>query len=126
MTNHDLHKIKKKITHFFNKTKRIQIDTILEINLLIRQLNNFHQMMKNFIIKIINDFIQTKYLVLTIVINQIFLNHTHEMNKYDNLEILQPHTIIFFNHKTQSMHNLTNQLKCITKSHCHVIYNNMK
>ena len=126
MINHDLHKIKVKITHFFNITKIIQIDTILEINLLIRQLNIFHQMMKNFIIKIINDFIQTKDLVLKIVINQIFLNHTHEMIKYDNQKILQHHTIIFFNHKTQSIHNLTNQLKCITKAHCHVIYNNMK
>ena len=39
--------------------------------------------------------------------------------------IIQYHTIIFFNQKTQSIHNLTNQLKCLTKSHCHILYNNM-
>ena len=39
--------------------------------------------------QIINDFIQAKYLALTVLINQIFSNHTHEMNKYDNLEIIQ-------------------------------------
>ena len=59
-----------------------------------------------------------------VMINQIFLNQTHEMNKYDNLEIVQHHTLIFFNHKTQSIHNPSNQLKRVTKSHCHIIYNN--
>ena len=46
----------------------------------------FHQMMKNILIKIINNFIQAKDLFLTVLINQIFSNHTHEMKKYDNLE----------------------------------------
>ena len=77
--------------------------------------------MKKTIIKIINDFIQAKDLVLTVLTNKIFSNHTHEMDKYDNLEIIQLHTIIFLNHKTQSIHHLTNQLKCIIKSHCHII-----
>ena len=65
MINHNLHKSKVKITHFFNKIKIIQIDTILQINPLITQLNNFHQMMKNTIIKIINNFIQDKDYILT-------------------------------------------------------------
>ena len=62
--------IKEKITHFFNKIKITQIDTILEINHLIIQLIIFHQIMKNFIIKIINNFISAKDFVLTVVINQ--------------------------------------------------------
>ena len=81
---------KVKITHFFNKIKIIQIDNILEINLFILQLIIFHQMMKITIIKIINEFIQAKDLVLTVLTNQIFLNHTHEMNKYDDPEIIYP------------------------------------
>ena len=124
MTNHNLHTIEVKITHSFIKTKIIQIDTILEINPLIIQLNIFHEMTRNIIIKIINDSIQAKDLVLTAVINQILLNHIHEMNKYDNIEIII--LIIIFNHKIQSTHNLTNQLKYIRKSHCRIIYNNMK
>ena len=99
MINHDPHKIKVKITHFFNQTKIIQIDTRLEISLLILQLTIFHQMIKNTIIKIIKKFFQAKDLVLTVLINQIFSNHTQEINKYDNLEIIQHHTIIIFNLK---------------------------
>ena len=82
--------------------------------------------MKNTIIKIISDFIQAKDLILTVLTNQLFLNHTHETNKYDNLEITQHLTTITFNNKIQLTHNHTNQLKCITKFHCHVIYNKMK
>ena len=55
-----------------------------------------HQMMKNTIIKIISDFIQAKDLILTVLTNQIFWNHTHETNKYDNLEITQHLTTVFF------------------------------
>ena len=126
MTIHDLHKIEVKMIHFFNKTKIIQIDTISETNLLIIQLKIFYQMMRKIIIKIVNNFFQTKDPVLTALINQIFSNHIHEMNKYDNLELIQHHTILFFNHKTQSIHNSTNQLKCITKFCCRIFYNNMK
>ena len=112
--------------NFSQQIKIIQIDIILQINLLIIQLIMiFHQMMRNIIIEIIYDLIEAKDLVLTVLINQIFSNHTSEMNKYHNLEIIQYHTIIFFNHRTQSIPNPTNQLKCITKSHCHIIDNNM-
>ena len=58
---------------------------------------NKYQIKKTIIINTKNDSIQTKDLVLTKLINQIFLNHTHEMNKYDNLEIIQHLTIIIFN-----------------------------
>ena len=75
--------------NFLSNIKIIKIDTILKINLHIIQLIIFHQMMKNIIMKIINNFIQTKDLVLTLLTNQIFLNNTHEMNKHDNLEITQ-------------------------------------
>ena len=78
MINHDPHKNKVKIIHSFNKIKILQIDTILKLNLLIIQLIIFHQMMKNIIMKIINNFIQTKDLVLTLLTNQIFLNKIHE------------------------------------------------
>ena len=61
-----------------------------------------------------------------ILINQIFLNHTHEMNKNDDLEITQHHTTIIFNNNIQSTHNHSNQLRCKTKSHYHNIYNNTK
>ena len=63
------------------------------------------------------DFIRVKDLLLTTLTNQMFSNHTHEMNKYNNLEIIQHLTKIIFINKTQSIHNLSNQLKCITKSH---------
>ena len=128
MCNHDPHKnkVKKKITHFFNKIKIIQIDTIPEINLLIIQLIIFHQIMKNALIEIINNFIQAKDLVLIILTNQIFSNHIHKTNKYNNLEIIQHFTTINFNNKIQSKHNLTNQLKSITTFHSHINYNNVK
>ena len=128
MINHDPHKKKVEIIHLFLKKnlKKIQIITIPEINLIIKRKFISHQMMKNTIIKIISDFIQAKDLVLTVLTNQIFSNHTHETNKYDNLEITQHLTTIIFNNKTQLTHNHTNQLKCITKIHCHIIYNNMK
>ena len=83
-------------------------------------------MMENTIIKIINDFIQAKDLVLTVVSNQIFSNHTHEMNKYDNLKIIQHLPTIIFENKTHLIQNHTNELKCLTKSHCHINFNNMK
>ena len=126
MINHDPHKNQVKITHFFNKIKVIRIDTIPEFNLIFMQKAFFHQMMRNTIIKIINDFIQAKDLVITVLSNQIFSNHTHEMSKYDNLELIQHLTTTIFNNKTQLLHNLTNQLKCITKFLCHIIYNNTK
>ena len=126
MINHDSHKNKTKITHFFNKLKTIQINITQKRNLIIMHKIIFHQMMTNTITKIINDFIPTKDLVLTVLSNQIFLNHTHELNKYDNLEITQHHATIIFNNKIQSTHNHTNQLKCKTKYHCHIIYNNTK
>ena len=126
MINHDPHKNKVKITHSFNEIKIIQIDTILKINLHIIQLIIFHQMMKIIIMKIINNFIQTKDLDLTLLTNQIFSNNTHEMNKHDNLEITQHLTTIIFNNKTQLIHNLATQLNCIMKSLCDNIYNNMK
>ena len=74
---------------------------MLKINLLIIQLIIIHQMMENTIIKIINDFIQAKDLVLRILTNQMFSNHTHEMNKNGNLEVTQYLTTIIFNNKTQ-------------------------
>ena len=95
-------------------------------NLIIMHKIIFHQMMKNIITKIIKDFTETKDLVLTVLSNQIFLNHIHEMNKYDNIEKTQHLTTKIFINKIPSSHNHTNQLKCKTKSHCHIIYNNTK
>ena len=126
MINHDLHRIEVKITLFSNKTKVIQINTVVEINPHIIQLIILHQMMRNFIIKIINDSIQANDHALTVLINQTFSNHTFVMSKRDTQEIIQHHTIKFFNHKTQSIQNLTNQLKCITKFYYRNTYNNMK
>ena len=82
---------------FQQKIKIIRIKTIPEINLIIIRQIIFHQMMKNTIIKIISDFIQAKDLVLTVLTNQIFLNHTHETNNYDNLEKIQHLTTKTFN-----------------------------
>ena len=107
MINHDPHKKKVEITHFFNKIKIIQINIKPKINLIIMHKIIFHQMMKNNITKIINDFTPTKNLDLTILGNQIFLNHTYEMNKYDNLELTQHHTTIIFNNQIQSTHQAT-------------------
>ena len=126
MINHDFHKNKTKITHFVNKIKIIRINIIPKINLIIMHKIIFYQMMKSTITKIINDFSPINDLVLTLLSNQIFLNHTHEMNKYDNLVITQHHTTIIFNNKNQSIHNHTNQHKCEAKSHCYIIYNNTK
>ena len=99
MINHDPRKNKVEGTNFFNKIKIIHINTIPKINLIIMHKIIFHQMMENTINKIINDFTETKDLVLTVLTNQIFSNHTHEMNKYDNLEIIQHLTTIIFNNK---------------------------
>ena len=88
-------------THFFDKIKIKQINTIPEINLIFMHKIFFHQMMKNTITKIISDFTQVKDLVLTVLTNQIPSNHTHETNKYDSLEIIQYFTTIIFNNKTQ-------------------------
>ena len=125
MINHNPHRNKTEITQFFNKIKIIQRNIIPKINLVIMHKITFHQMMKNTITKIINNFTPTKEFVLTVLSNQIFLNHQHEMNKYDNLETTQQHTEIF-NNKIQSTHNQSNQLKCKRQSHCHIIYNNTK
>ena len=111
---------------FFQQNQTRSSRYLLEVNLFITQLIFLHQTMNSFIIKINNDSFQAKDLVLTSLINKILSNQTHEMNKYDNLEKIQHHPIIFINYKTQLTHNFTNQLKCITKSHCHIIYNNMK
>ena len=101
---------------FFKQNKSNLNKNHPEINLIIMHKIIFHQMMKNTIIKIINHFIQAKDFVLTVLTNQIFLNHTHETNKHDNLEIIQNLTTIIFNKKkpvnTQSyqptqMHNKT-------------------
>ena len=81
---------------FFQKRKTIHLNTIPENNLIIMHKIFSHQMMKNTIIKIISDFIQAKDLILTVLTNQIFWNHTHETNKYDNLEITQHLTTVFF------------------------------
>ena len=100
MINHDPHKQSENYP-FLQQKKIIQVDIILKIILLNKQLIIIHQMMKNTIIKIIRDFIQAKGLDFTILTNQIFSNHTHEMNKYDNLELTQHLTTITFNNKTQ-------------------------
>ena len=81
MINHDPQKNKVEIIHFFNKIKIIEINTIPKINLIIMLKSFLHQMMKNIVTKIINDFTRTKDLVLTVLTNQIFLNHLNEMNK---------------------------------------------
>ena len=80
MINHNPHKNKVKITHFFNNEKIIQIDTIPGINLIIIQQIIFRQKMTNTIIKIIKKLFQAKDLVLTVLTNQTLSNHTHEMN----------------------------------------------
>ena len=81
MINHDPHKNKMETTRFFNEIKIIEMVTITKINLIITQKNFFNQMMKKTTTKFINNFPQTKDLVLTVLINQIFSNHTHEINK---------------------------------------------
>ena len=101
LISYDLHKIAVKITHFFQQNKTSTSKNLLEIDLLFTQLIILHQTMRNVIIKITNASIQAKDLVLTALINQIFSNHTHEKNKYDNLEKIQHHPKIFINHKTQ-------------------------
>ena len=126
MINHDPLENKMEINLFFNKIKIIQINTIPEMNLIIMHKIIFHQTLKKTLIKIISDFIPAKNLVLTVLTIQMFSNHTHKANKYDNLEIIQHLTTKFFNNKTQLTHNQTNQLKCITKFRCYKFYNNMK
>ena len=114
-----------KITQFFNKTKLIQTDTIPESNLLIIHLIILHQIMKNTIITIINNFIQAKDPVLTILTNQIILEpYTRDEQIRQPRNNPTPYNNIF-QQENPVLHNLTNQLKCITKSHCHTIYNNM-
>ena len=81
MINHDPHKNKMETIHFFNNVKIIQINTILKINIIITHKLIFHQIMMNTIIKITIDFPQDKDLVPTVLINQILLYHTREMNK---------------------------------------------
>ena len=116
MINHDPQKNKVEIPNFFIKIKLVQTSTIPEINLIFMHKVIFHQMMKNTLTKIISFFTQDRDLVLTVLTNQIFLNQTHETNKYDNLEIVQHLTTIIFNNKTQLTHNQTNQIKYIMKS----------
>ena len=72
---------------FFQKIKKIQKNIIPKINFKFMHKIIFHQMMKNTITKIINDFTQAKDFVLTVLNNQIFSNHTHKTNKNDNLTI---------------------------------------
>ena len=67
MINHDPHKNKMEITHFFNKTKKIQISIKPKINLIIMHKFILHQIMKNIITKIINNYTPTKDLVLTVL-----------------------------------------------------------
>ena len=81
MINHNPRKNKMETTHFFNNGETMQINTILKINLIITHIIIFHQMMMNTIIRIINDFPQIQDLDLTVLINQIFSNHTQKMNK---------------------------------------------
>ena len=102
------------------------MNTMLQIKPLTIQLIILHEKMRTIIIKIIIVMIQTKDLTLITLINQIFSNNIQEMNKHDSQEIIQDHSIIFFKPKTQSIRNLTNQLKCITKIHCRITYNNLK
>ena len=67
---------------FFQQREKIQINIILQINLIITHKIIFHQTMENIIIKLFNNFFQTQDLVLTaVLINQIFSNHTHEINR---------------------------------------------
>ena len=94
---------------FFQQNKINTKNTMPEINLIIIHQIIFQQMMKNTIIKIINDFIQAKDLVLKVLTNQIISNQTHEMKKHDNLEIIHYLTTTIFNNKTQLTHNHTNQ-----------------
>ena len=115
--NHDPHKNKKETNRFYNNEKTIQINTILKTNLILTHKNIFRQMMMNTIIKIINNFPPTKELALTEMINRIFSNHTHEMNKKDNLELIQHLTILIFNNKMQLTQIRINQLRCIMKPH---------
>ena len=111
MINHDPHKNKVEITHFFNKIKLTQINFIPKINLIIMHKNNFHQMMKNTITKIINDFTQANDLALMVLTNQIFLNLTHATEKYDNPEKIHHLTkinlinIIQLSYQPTQMHN---------------------
>ena len=77
----------------------MQVNTILKINLINAHKIIFHQTMMNTIIRIINVFPETKDLILTVLIHQIFSNHTHEMNKLDNLELTQQLTIKTFNNQ---------------------------
>ena len=62
----------------------MQINTIPEVNLIIIKQIIFHQLMKNTIIKIINDFIQAKDLFLTVLTNQILLNHEETRQPKNN------------------------------------------
>ena len=68
--------------------------------------------MRNIIIKKLHNFIQAKDLVLTAQINQIFLNHIHEMNKYDNLELTQHHNNIL-----QTQNPINTQSYQLTQMH---------
>ena len=81
MINHGPRKNQMETIHFFNNVKTIQINTITKINLIITHKIIFHQTMMNTIIRIINGFPQMQDLVPTVLINQIFLNRTHKMNK---------------------------------------------
>ena len=100
--------------HFFNKTKITQINLRIQIEFIpnITQPITLHHMMRNTILKIINDSIQTKNSTLGALIDQIFSNHIHETNKYDKQGINQSCTLIFLNHKIRTIHNFTNQLEC--------------
>ena len=66
---------------FFQQNKNNQNNIILKINLIIMHKIIFHQMMKNTITKINNDFTPTRDLVLTALSKKTFLNHTHTRNE---------------------------------------------
>ena len=126
MINHNPHRNKVKIIHFFNKIKIVQSKYHIRNQPHYYTPNYFPYDDEDYYNQIINNFIQAKDLVLTVLTNQMFSNLTHDMNKYDNIEIIQHLTAVIFNNETQLTHNHTNQPKRITKFHCHIIYNNLK
>ena len=65
---------------FLQQNKRIHNEITLDIKHLTIHLIIFHQTMRNTIIRIINNFIKTKDIVLTTWINQIILNRIHKKN----------------------------------------------
>ena len=96
MTTNNFHQTKVKIIHFFNKIKTIYNKTKIDIKQLIINLITSHQLMR-------------------LIIKQMFLHHIHRNTICDNLDQIEHLKIIFFIHKTQLVHNLTNHCKCKTQ-----------